>query len=61
VEPAEDEVDDGGVRPLGEGGGVAADGGSDDGEDARADDAADTEGGEGDWAEGFLEGVLGPL
>ncbi len=42
-------------------GGVAADGGADDGEDAGADDGADAESGEGDGAEGLLEGMLGAL
>ena len=61
VEPADDEVDDGGLGPGGERGGVAADGSADDGEDSRADDSPDAERGERDRAEGLAEGVLGPL
>jgi len=61
VQPADDEVDDRGFRPGGERCGVAADGGADDGEDARTDDDADAERGERDGAEGFAEGVRGPL
>jgi len=57
----EDEVDDRRALPVGDLGGIAADGGADDGEDAGTDDGADAEGGEGDGAEGLLEGVLGPL
>jgi len=57
----EDEIDDRRTLPVGDLGGVAADGGADDGEDSRADDDADTEGGEGDGAEGFFERVLGKL
>ncbi len=57
----EEEVDDGRALPVGDLGRIAADGGADDGEDARADDDADAEGGEGDGAEGFFEGVLGAL
>jgi hypothetical protein len=34
VQQADDEVDDGRVRPFGQRGGVAADGDADDGEDA---------------------------
>jgi hypothetical protein len=61
VQPADDEVDDGGFRPGGERGGVAADGGADDGEDSRPDDDADAECGQRDRAEGLAEGVRGPL
>jgi hypothetical protein len=41
VQQAEDEIDDGRVCPLGQRGGIAADGDTDDGEDSRADDGAD--------------------
>ena len=61
VEQSPDEVDDRGLGDADRGGGVAADGGADDGEDARTDDDADAEGGKGDGAEGFFEGVLGSL
>jgi hypothetical protein len=61
VEGSPDEIDDGGLGPCGPGGGVAADGGADDGEDAGADDDAYAEGGERDGAEGLFEGVLGTL
>jgi len=42
----QDEVDDGRALPISELGGVASDGGADDGEDAGADDDADAERGE---------------
>jgi hypothetical protein len=61
VEGAEYKVDDGGLGPGDGFGGVAADGGSDDGKDAGADDGADAESGEGDGAEGLFEGVFGAL
>jgi hypothetical protein len=61
VQQAEDEIDDGRVCPLGQRGGVAADGDADDGEDSRADDRADTEGGERDRAERFAQRTVGPL
>jgi hypothetical protein len=55
----QDEIDDGRALPIGELGGVATDGGADDGEDAGADDDANAERGERDGAESFLERVLG--
>ena len=61
MEEAEEEVDDRRLGPGGSLGGVAADGGADDGEDAGADDGADAERGEGDGTEGLLEGVFGAL
>ncbi len=61
MDPAEDEVENGGVRPGGEGGGVAANGCANDGEDAGADDGADAEGGERDRTEGLFERVFGTL
>jgi hypothetical protein len=61
VKEAEEEVDDRRLRPSGEGRGVAADGGADDGEDARSNDDADAQRGERDRAEVLLERVLGPL
>jgi len=50
----QDEVDDGRALPISELGGVASDGGADDGEDARADDDADAERSERDGAESFF-------
>ena len=61
VESAEDEIDDGGLGPGDGLRRVAADGRADDGEDAGTDDGADAEGGQGDWAESFFEGMLGTL
>ena len=61
VESAEDEIDDGGLGPGDGLGGIAADGGADHGEDAGAYDGADAEGGQGDGAESFFEGMLGTL
>jgi hypothetical protein len=61
VESAEDEIDDGGLGPGDGLGGIAANGGADDGEDAGAYDGADAEGGQGDGAESFFEGMLGTL
>ena len=61
MQQAEDEVDDGRVGPLGQRGGIAADGDADDGEDARADDGADAERGERDRAERFAQGAVWPL
>jgi hypothetical protein len=61
VQQAEDEIDNGRVRPLGQRGGVAANGDADDGEDARADDGADTEGGDRYRAERFAQCAIGPL
>ena len=52
---------DGRVGPLGQRGGIAADGDADDGEDSRADDGADAEGGERDRAERLAQGAIGPL
>jgi hypothetical protein len=61
VQQAEDEVDDGRVGPFLQLGWVAADGDADDGEDARADDCADAEGGERDRAERLAQRAIGPL
>jgi hypothetical protein len=61
MQEAHEEVDDGGFCPLRCCGWVAADGCSDDGEDAGADDGADAEGGERDGAEGLLESGFGAL
>jgi hypothetical protein len=61
VQRSPDEVDDGGLRPGGLGGRVAADGRADDREDARANDDADAKRGERDRAERLLERVLGSL
>ena len=61
VQPADEEVDDGRVDPVGELGGIAADGGADDREDARPDDDADAERGERDRAERLVQGLLGQL
>jgi hypothetical protein len=57
----EEEVDDGRALPIGDLGWVAADGGADDGEDARPDDDADAESGQRNRAEGLLERVFGAL
>jgi hypothetical protein len=61
VQQAEDEVDDGRICPLGQCGRIAANGDPNDGEDARADDCADAEGGERDRAERLTQGAIGPL
>ena len=61
MQQAENEIDDGRVGPLGQRGGVAADGDADDGEDSRADDGADAEGGERDRTERLAQGAVGPL
>jgi hypothetical protein len=61
VQQAEDEIDDGRVRPLGQRCGVAADGDADDGEDSRANDRADTESGDRDRAERLAQGAIGSL
>jgi hypothetical protein len=61
VEALDDEVDDGRLVPRARCGRIAADGGADDGEDARANDGSDAEGGERYGAEGLFEGVLGAL
>ena len=61
MQQADDEIDDGGFGPGDALRWVAADGGADDGEDARTDDGADAEGGERDGAEGLFERVLGAL
>jgi hypothetical protein len=47
VQEAEDEIDDGRVCPLGE--------------DSRADDGPDAQGGERDRAERFAQRTIGPL
>jgi hypothetical protein len=57
----QDEVDDRRALPVGQLGGVAADGRPDDGEDAGADDSTDAEGCERYGAEGLLERVFGQL
>jgi hypothetical protein len=57
----EQEVDDGRALPIGDLGRVSADGCADDGEDSRADDDTDTQGGERDGTEGLLERVCGQL
>jgi len=61
MEQAPDEVDDWGLGDTDRCGGIAADGGADYGEDARADDDADAEGGERNRPKGFFEGVFGTL
>jgi hypothetical protein len=61
MEHAPDQIDDGRLRPGGEGGRIATDRRADDRKDAGADDDADAERGEGDGAKGLLEGVLGQL
>ena len=55
------QVDDRRLRPRGFGGGIAADRRSDDSEDARADDDADTKCRERNGTERFLQRVLRPL
>jgi len=57
----QDEVDDGRTLPISELGGVATDGGADDGEDAGTNDDANAECGERERAERFVQGVLGQL
>ena len=61
VESSEDEIDDGGLGPGDGFGGIAADGGADDGEDPGTDDSANAEGSERDGAEGLAERVLRKL
>jgi len=60
MQQADDDVDDGGFGEL-VGGGRAADGCADDGEDAGADDGANAERGERERAERFLEDCVGVL
>jgi hypothetical protein len=61
VEQAEEEVDDRRLRPGGLLRGIAADGGADDGEDARSDDDADAQRRERDRSKRLLQRVLRQL